>query len=362
MSSFNPETKKVSNIFLVSYIATFLLLLLVTSYYIYKYDPNSIFRYDNYLSNRITDDILMSRGVNIPPLSYDPRTLKRDLLIKKSPNEDIAIVIGSSTSWLVGKNLCKREVLNLSVGSARIEEYIAFSFIAQNHSKSKVYIFGPDATMFDGNKRSKSNRWLSLRQDYYSGIRFFALLNYHSPFLMKLISYKYFLNFSYLMQSIQSSNFIKEIKNKGLSKVSDNFIKNDDHFILNDGSEVFGSRFTDNEKIILEKDYGKNLYKSSEIMKSFMDLILSLQAKGITPIIYLPPYYPNAEFNINEYSNNFLSDIESELRFFANANKITIIGSYNSEKATCAKDEFYDDKHSKPQCVKKIFHTVLICD
>lgn len=91
--------------------------------------------------------------------------------------------------------------------------------------------------------------------------------------------------------------------------------------------------------------------------KQFEDFIKYLQKKGITVIIYLPPYHPIA-YDIAQnrkdyYGGMFLA--ETYCRELAQKYEIALYGSYSPYALGLTNADFMDDLHIKQASLKKIF-------
>lgn len=349
---------KKSFIFLIPVI----LIVALTNYLV---DPAHIFN-DDYEKGMVE---IIKDGNNIANTSnYDARLFQKIYIEKLLDPKDV-IVIGSSRSMQIRKELFINDFFNNSVPGAILEDYIAITqlYYANDKLPNKV-ILGVDPWIF--NKNHGQTRWETLEENYRNFFKHNDIDN--GKFLKKPLLNTIFENnllnlfsIKYFQESIKylsSGNYYNEDYFSTQEKELSSKIK------LDDGSLVYGSDFRKadiNEINNKAKNYINGRIYSIENFKIINDVYLEqfealvsfYKSKNIKVILFLPPYHPTVYNYINnnpEYK--MIEKVELYLKEFACKNNIKIIGSYNPNELNLNCDSFYDGMHPKEEVMEKLFN------
>ena len=101
-------------------------------------------------------------------------------------------------------------------------------------------------------------------------------------------------------------------------------------------------------------DYAmKDFAYDAEAENILNSLISYLISNDINVTLVLSPYHPE-EYELMKSQKPIFIEIEKKFRSIAKDKNIEIIGSYDSLRAGCLYDEFYDGMHPKRECMAKL--------
>jgi len=264
-------------------------------------------------------------------------------------NDPKNIIIGSSRIAFIGENLLQENSLNLSVGTATLEDQIALTMLSISTLKPQRILLSADPWLFNKKEFSpQSLRWKFLEKEYYTAKK---IINEKKTIIF----------FENILKSETKSNFIYDKINilYNFVNIRQNKIYNENYFVKRritypDGTE----KFIDETNEIIDKKYTHFFDPYEESLKKkqlFEEFIFYLLENKIEPVFLLIPIYETS-YELSLKENDLLIDIEKYFIKFATKNSIRILGSYNPKKVFCNKSEFTDIMHPKLSCIKKIIN------
>jgi hypothetical protein len=281
----------------------------------------------------------------------DERQFIKNRILYENFNPD-ALVIGSSRGMQISKETIGKNILNLSVSGASIEDQIVITEMALEKFKPNYIMLGADPWLF--NKFSYEKRWESLSEEYEKTLR--NIKNFNNKTLI-LDNKNYFKKkdvYENLLISAYERANIRKPQIVNPKKINENKL-----IINKDGSRTYGKK--DELKKINTSLINRSMYKfefSEEKYKLYESFLNHLtENHGQKIILVITPYHLNSylytlrkipEYNQIEKKFNELSSIES----------VTIVGSYNVKKTSCSNLEFYDAEHPKESCLFKILKKI----
>jgi hypothetical protein len=92
------------------------------------------------------------------------------------------------------------------------------------------------------------------------------------------------------------------------------------------------------------------------LLEAFVDY---LQSGNVEVVFSLPPYHP-AAYDILVHSERYsiVLEVEAFYRDLARSRGIAVVGSYDPEKSSCTKEDFFDGDHSKKSGVDRVFSSL----
>ena len=254
----------------------------------------------------------------------------------------------------ISKDILRKELLNLSVSGASIEDQIAITEMAIEKFQPQTIILGADPWLF--NKKNEQSRWKSISNEYQLSLKNINLNKKNNLILKNNLEtknyniFQKYLNWFYNVVNIRKLNYklvIIEIKNPSRN------------IILRDGAFIFGTeQIQKNIKPSLVK-YSMNKYEFSldkyETYKRFIDYIKILHKKNV--ILLLTPYHLPS-YNLTTETNPHYLESEKKFKQLSYETDIQIIGSYNPTNTKCSENEFFDHMHPKESCMLKIINQI----
>lgn len=324
-------------------------------------DPAKLFDWNHRYEIEMTK--ILTNGKYVVGMSnYDERILQKMRTQLASPNVSDWIVMGSSRSMQISSEMLRRNILNLSVSGASVEDYVAVNHMISKW-QIKNFIIGVDPWIFNAN--SDQDRWLSVCDDYRNGLELIGLRNLGSTIRCSLnIRWLQLINFEYTKTSVLG--LVARIR-KGRFEFSESLENLPDPLrdtIRPDGSRMYSlkyaNRTSEETAAYIQSRAEASLYalnKYSEIDERywsiFWSLLTALNADGnANIIIFLPAYHPIAYERIN-YQVSIVGDLEQRIRSKAVLLGIEVRGSYDSSIAGCEQDEFYDEIHPRESCIER---------
>ena len=282
----------------------------------------------------------------------DERKFVKSRIIYENLNPKI-LVIGSSRALQISNKNFNRQVLNLSVSGASIQDQIAITEMALEKFEVDKILLGVDPWLLNDN--SRQSRWKSISKEYQISLKNIRSKSNKNKILKK----------DNLIESYKSYNFYEKILDKiyilfnirkldlEINKDEINSLTKD--YYLRDGRYVYGKKEHQEKLKGVVIKYSMNEYKFSEsnyvIYKSFIEHLINFHEKEV--ILVLSPYHPPS-YELTIVSKPFYLDLENKFKKLSEELNIKIIGSYNPLKIPCNQNEFYDDIHPKNSCMIKI--------
>ena len=264
------------------------------------------------------------------------------------------LVIGSSRIMQISNDNFNKQILNLGVSGASVEDHIAITLMALEKFNVDTILLGADPWLF--NDFANQLRWKSISKEYKNSLKSIQFKSkdyniienknhreihfFHERFLEKLYVFFNIRKLDLELKKNQINNLTKQV-------------------ILRDGKRIYSNK-TYEEKIKANViEYSMYQYKFSdeyyEIYKSFIEHLTNVHSKEV--ILVLPPYYlPSYKLTIQE--KPFYFDLESKFKKLSKETNIKIIGSYDASSVSCDDNEFYDYMHPKNSCMKKITNLI----
>ena len=264
------------------------------------------------------------------------------------------LIIGSSRIMQLSNDDFNKQILNLGVSGASIEDHIAITLMALEKFNVDTILLGSDPWLF--NKYHNQLRWKSISEEYKISLKsiqfkskdyniienknYREIYLFHERFLEKLYSFSNIRKLDIEFKTNQINNLTKQV-------------------ILRDGKRVIANNNTE-EKIKAEViEYSMNKYQFSdeyyEIYKSFIEHLTEVHNKEV--VLVLTPYHlPSYKITIQE--KPFYLDLEAKFKKLSKEKNIKIIGSYEASSIPCDENEFYDHMHPKNTCMKKIINSI----
>ena len=277
--------------------------------------------------------------------NMNERTFVKMRIKYESENPE-AIVIGSSRAMQIGDKVARRDVLNLSVPGASIEDIAAIWWMASEKFNPSVLLIGLDPWIF--NRNSGQLRWISLAPEYSSAMAALGIKisiehpekESKPPLSESLVS---------LYNSINTSTF-KSPDDK--PSVIDK--------IRHDGSRVYNIAFSQRTLEEVERSltaassYAMTNFDFSDETKHTLETLTRKLSAAHNVTFVLSPYHPVVYESISA-SGIEIGNIEEVIRQVAVSNGALVIGSYDPSKVNCSAGEFYDGLHPKASCMTKVF-------
>jgi peptidoglycan/LPS O-acetylase OafA/YrhL len=264
------------------------------------------------------------------------------------------LVIGSSRIMQISNDNFNKQILNLGVSGASVEDHIAITLMALEKFNVDTILLGADPWLF--NDFANQIRWKSISEEYTNSLK---------SIQQKSKSYKVIENKHYRENYFLYEQFLEKLYNfLNIRKLDleikanqiDNLTK---EVILRDGKKVVTSKEIEGKIKANVIEYSMYQYKFSdeyyEIYKSFIKHLTDVHNKEV--VLVLPPYYlPSYKLSIQ--AKPFYTDLERKFKKLSKETNIKIIGSYDASSVSCDDDEFYDDMHPKDSCMKKITNSI----
>tara|TARA_B110000858_G_scaffold53813_1_gene62537 strand:- start:181 stop:2232 length:2052 start_codon:yes stop_codon:yes gene_type:complete len=330
--------------FRAGYIST--IFLLVFSYISYNF-----FSFKN-----STEALLAKLLVNnnaVYATKMDQRLFIKNRIIHEKLNPTI-LVIGSSRIMQLSNDDFNKQILNLGVSGASIEDHIAITLMALEKFNVDTILLASDPWLF--NKYHNQLRWKSISEEYKISLKsiqfkskdyniienknYREIYLFHERFLEKLYSFSNIRKLDIEFKTNQINNLTKQV-------------------ILRDGKRVYANNNTEEKIKAKVIEYSMNKYQFSdeyyEIYKSFIEHLTEVHNKEV--VLVLTPYYlPSYKITIQE--KPFYLDLEAKFKKLSKETNIKIIGSYEASSIPCDENEFYDHMHPKNTCMKKIINSI----
>ena len=312
----------------------------------------------NFFSSKNSSEAFMAKLlVNknaIYATKMDERLFIKNRIIYENLKPKI-LIIGSSTMMQVSNEHFNKQILNLAVSGASVEDHIAITLMALEKFDVDKIILGADPWLF--NNFTNLMEWKSISEEYKVSLKSIQLKSKdYSIIQYKDYTEKYFFYELFLEKLYNFSNIRKLNLEFEENQIND-LIKD---VIFKDGKRFYAINKKLEKKIKVEvMEYSMYEYKFSdeyyEIYKSFIEYLTDVLNKEV--FLLLPPFYsPSYKLTIQE--KPFYLDLEAKFKKLSKETNTKIIGSYDSSLVPCVDNEFYDNYHAKNSCMKKITNLI----
>ena len=346
---------KIENKFLFFYLSTITILFFLVIVINYFVDPLNIFSEQG--SNEYNLAKILSQNGNIVWEDVDERKFVLNRInLESTKLKPEAIVVGSSRVMQLSSKTLDRNILNLGVSGASLEDLVTLIDQATTKFKPNTLIIGVDPWIF--NARSNQDRWQVLTPEYREALSNLRLKTPGYSFDRK--KYEQLIGYAYTKKSIDYlyQHFFEDNIQKVDNLNSDTPLMDRD-VIRRDGSRVYNlSTANKTEGFIAANigvwlDYSMTDYEYSaereEIFKSF----LKHYKENYSIFLLLSPYHPMV-YREFQSKRPILIEVEDAVRKIAKQENIEVLGSYNPIEIGCTSMEFHDGSHPKEICMKKI--------
>lgn len=302
---------------------------------------------------RIKPENEMAKRLISSPAIYSGNINERKFvksIINESSEDPEMLIVGSSRVMSIGKHNARKNVLNLSMSGASLEDIVAVSGVSLNKFKPRWLVIGCDPWIF--NKKSEQVRWLDLKGEYLNSLDW---INSKDSFV-----------FPPLRDQIEGvdvfTDFFFNINTFNDARISDGVSFFDKK--RNDGSIVYGHSTQNKSPVDVEKEVEPFMYYSmkdfdfskdnQDVFEKFIRKVASIKT-GV--ILFLSPYHPKLYAIIKTSNKNFL-ETENLIRIIAKKHGVKVLGSYDPLECGCNGNEFFDGMHPKDGCMEKIIQLI----
>ena len=257
------------------------------------------------------------------------------------------LVIGSSRLMQVNGDMFSDSLLNLSMSSAYLQDYLAIWYLASKKFKPRLVLIGAEPWLF--NAEEKHIRWQTLESEYYSSLLELDIKINQKP------SNSPSKNIS--EDSLQTIIFNHlNIYSNGITDIPSPYLDK----IRKDGSRIYNLGYankTDNEvnKNAVADSYLINPYIYSAIKEEIFKKLINAIEENSKVVFILSPIHPTLYKYMLSINDPYIKN-EILYRELAERNGIEIIGSYDPKKIGCLAREFYDGIHPKDTCLIKVLN------
>ena len=324
-------------------------------------DPAGLF-HQSLFGQQYAKALIESEHGLLQPDSVDEREFKSELA-KYAANYD-CVVIGSSHVMQIGSERkhrsfpeCKN-LLNLGVSGAAIEDHITLTRLALSSGKPRKLILGIDPWTF---AYGKDERWKVRFADSYIAAQ--SVIEGTPP--QEAASSN---RWSSLVSAEYTARSIGLIF-KGALKPKIELAQSVDEdeggkfpIVLQDGSTVYSSEYIASAKAA-KVPIGGTDYKTTGVVNdlravaAYRGLIKWVKSQGVQPVLLMTPYHQNVW--LLDASPNVKAMIPTEkiVREIGLDLAVPVVGSYRPDVVNCASDAFYDFMHPTASCLAKMTAT-----
>jgi peptidoglycan/LPS O-acetylase OafA/YrhL len=308
----------------------------------------------NFFSSKNSTEVRLAKLLVNKNAVYATKMDERKFIKNRIIHENLkpkVLVIGSSRIMQISNDNFNKQILNLGVSGASIEDHIAITLMALEKFNVDTILLGADPWLF--NRFAYQLRWRSISEEYKVSLKNIQLKSKD----YKIIQYqnyrdKYFF-YELFLEKLYSFLNIRKLDLEPNKIEINNLTKS---IILRDGKRIETYKGKIKANII---DASMNGYKFSdeyyEIYKSFIEHLRDVHNKEV--ILILSPYYlPSYKLTIKKQP--FYLDLENKFKKLSKETNIKIVGSYDASQYLCNDNEFYDSVHPKDSCMKKITNSI----
>jgi hypothetical protein len=299
---------------------------------------------------------LLARHATIYAGNIDERKFVKYRL-KEDLDRPEVLILGSSRIMQVGAGIIPNHtLLNLAVSGCSLEDIIAISEMAMDKLAPELLLIGADPWLF--NAKSGQDRWRSVATEYYRGL---AKLRPKGDTGADTSS-------ETEGRPPSSSSLSKLLdglfRSVNISKpYSDDTAPGPKDKIRRDGSRIYNDSYASKTSMDVARGFGRNLnyamdeYAFSEESHQLFREYLSSQLARRKVVLVLSPYHSGL-YDIMETERKVFLETEEQFRRLAAELGITVLGSYDPEKAACTAEDFYDAMHPKGEVMKRVLSKV----
>jgi hypothetical protein len=328
-------------------------------------DPAGNFFSKHDVEKKMANALSNSQSVSFTG-EIDDQALQYYRLNNIAPKNEIVLVVGSSRGWQISSKTIQKEVFNLSVGAASIDEQAAFIFLALKKLKINKIIIQLDPWMF--NKYFIKVMPPILTSAYQDSAKHWGFGQQGSSEFSFFNTVNQLLSLEYTKESLRKLRRMHEKSNSAavFSLNPTGSLDKDRMTVHPDGSMDYSyayshmSNLEKNQKFKQwQSDYPAKTYIARKVEYSpskYSTLLSVLNAvpKSIKIVLLLQPVSPMAYQVMSERTPD-LMDIESKIKE-VQLNNVEVIGSFNPKYSDCDESDFFDAIHPKSSCIKKIFN------
>ena len=319
-----------------------LIFLLISITIINTYNARSILSTEYNLAKKISE----GHTVFLPNL--DKRNFSKFKILVSEKQID-NLIVGSSRISFIGEKILNSSSLNLSVGTATIEDQIALTLMGIEKIELSRIFLAADPWLFNETQfKPYSDRWKSLRSEYYRSIH--KIQNDES--IIKIFDEKELNKAKSNLGSIVEK--VYKFLNLRQAKLVQPKNKDGDYVSYSDGTEKFNIKSIKVTGTPIKYFMSPYVHstKKEDLFKKFIDYLIK-NKKEVT--LVLVPFYEDS-YNLTVNESNLILEREDFFTKLAKNKNLKIIGSYNPKILNCNKNEFYDDIHPTERCHMKMFN------
>ena len=307
----------------------------------------------NFFSKKTSTEVMLAKllvkSEGVYSTKIDERQFIKNRIIYETIDPKI-LAMGSSRMMQISNENFNKQILNLSVSGASIQDQITIIEMAIEKFNPDQILLGADPWLF--NKHNNQTRWKSIQKEYQLAISNINSINKKEKILSSIDVEKNYFFYEHFLDKFYNFLNIRKLEIELGENSNDNLTKD---IILKDGSRFNRKQDVKNKIKPAVVDYSLEKYVFSNdyynIYKTFIEYLQKTHKKEV--ILVLSPYYlPSYELTIKE--KPFYLESEKKFKELSKETNIQIIGSYNPLLTTCSVDEFFNSSHPKASCMKKI--------
>ena len=316
--------------------SSLIILLSLYSFWIFKIDN---FPFESSLAEKLSKTKLIVSS------NMDERKFSKFRLEHLNSKPEI-LVLGSSRIMQVSGIYLSKDVLNLSVSGASVEDQITLGILSLKKFTPKIVYLAADPWLF--NKNSGQIRYQSLGKEYLNSLKLLS-----SQIDIEMVENN--------EQRSDSVSMVLDIYRKINLKFSSIMPLDSKPGIYDkiryDGSRIYNNKYQNLSKEEIRRGLD-DLYSYSMLNFKFDNIsynlykkfIQFLNSKGIKVILVFSPYNPELYQRLK--SNRSIVFVQKKINELSNGKSISIIGSYDPLKCNCNQQDFFDGMHPKDDCIR----------
>ena len=306
-----------------------------------------------FFSTKNSTEALLAKILTEKDAIYATKMDERKFIKNRIINENLdpeILIVGSSRIMQISNENFNKQILNLSVSGASIEDHIAIVSMSIEKFKPKKILLGADPWLF--NNFNNQSRWKSISTEYDLSLENIKLMKRKNKILTKKENFN---NYSFYEKYLDNLYSFLNIRNLSLDLTNKEIKDITKDIILRDGKRVYAKE--DNKEKIKPHiiDYSMKRYEFSDeyykIYKDFLRYLVHVHNKDV--ILVLSPYHSKS-YEKTIQNKPFYLELEDRFRKITKEINIKVIGSYDSKLTNCKDEEFRDGMHPNDKCMKKI--------
>jgi len=353
----------------------------------YIIDPDNLYRSNKastFSKNYVQKLLSSTNGLLLPQADINFREIKSEMADQLRGGYDCAI-LGSSHVLQVGLNSTKengnnstcKSIVNLSVPSTTIEDFLSLLLVLSNNDNApKTIVLNIDPWSLN---LSMNSRWMVNKNDF---IEMRNILNinhlYDTQDENSIVDYiSNLFNYYYFIHSIKKIGSRPYMSEAPVFNYEDGY---DTAVLLPNGSLLYSNEYINNHRNIHvpvppsirmregKLDIGKTtmigrlrvnelgMYYSMDAINVISILVNYMKKNGFSIVFMMTPHHHNILKNPNSRSALAISQVEPIIRSLGDKLGVNVLGSFNPNTVGCTDDQFYDDTHAKPLCLNRILN------